>query len=47
VQIYENNLNFVKILCNFQRMFTMNTALIYSFDSGQVGHCGYLIITLV
>jgi hypothetical protein len=42
------NLNVVNILCNFQQVFTVNTeavsTLSYSFNSGHVGYCGYLII---
>ena len=44
------NLNVVKIPCNFQRAFTVNTealpSLSDSFNSGQVGYCSYLIIGL-
>ena len=43
-------MNDVKILCNFEFVFTVNTkavpTLSYSFNSGQVGYCGYLIIML-
>ena len=42
------NLNIVKILCNFQRALAVNTeavpALSYSFNSGHVGYCGYLVV---
>jgi hypothetical protein len=42
------NLNIVKILCNFRHEFIVNTeavpAINYSFNSGGVGYCGYLII---
>jgi hypothetical protein len=36
------------MLCTYQHAFTVNTvavpALSYSFNSGQLGYCGYLII---
>jgi hypothetical protein len=37
------NLNVVKILCNFQHVFTVNTEAVRALSS-QMGSCGYLII---
>jgi hypothetical protein len=46
--LLSTNLNVVRILCNFQRAFTVNTeavpTVMYSFNSGRVGYCGYLVI---
>ena len=46
--LLSTNLNVLKILCNFQRTFNVNTeavlTLSYSINSGKVGYCGYLII---
>ena len=38
------NLNIVKMMCNFRRMFTVNTDAVPALSySGQVGYRGYLI----